>query len=69
MQQTTDFKAPRFPKKELRNWVKNRQIWNHEDWNNLLWGLREEGFALYTDSQVGQEMIGTYIEKEKEKLQ
>ena len=69
METNTEFKAPRFPKKELKNWVRENQIWNHEDWNNLLWRLREEGFALYTDSEVGQQMLGSYLESEKQKIQ
>ena len=64
-----NFKAPRFPKKELKNWVKEKGEWNHEEWNQLLWGLREQGFAIYTDSQIGQEMIGRFIEQEKQKVQ
>lgn len=69
MLQEEKFQAPRFPKKELKEWVKKKESWDHDDWTNLLWGLREEGFALYTDSPTGQEMIGRFVETEKRKIQ
>ncbi len=69
MLQADNYTAPRFPKKELKSWVKDNEQWDHDDWTDLLWGLREEGFALYTDSQIGQEMIGRFIETEKKKTQ
>ena len=69
MIQVEDFKAPRFPKKELTNWVKENDQWNHDQWNLLLENLKEEGFGLYTDSEIGQKMIGNFIESKKIKIQ
>ncbi|MFH1356679.1 MAG: hypothetical protein ABII18_06045 [bacterium] len=55
----------RFPKKELNQWLKGRQAWNHDDWLNLLNDLSKQGFVKWTNDQDGQNQIGCYLEETK----
>ena len=57
----------RFPKKELTTWLKGRESWNHQDWLDLIAGLRDQGFAKWTDSQEGCDAIGLYLETNRKK--
>lgn len=52
----------RFPKKELKQWLKGRDGWNHDEWLALLADLRENGFAEHVDSWEGCNAVGAYLE-------
>jgi hypothetical protein len=57
---------PEFPEKHLRKWLKDRKLWNHDDWLSLLDELRGKGYRELTDSEDGRTRIGQFIEAERE---
>lgn len=56
-----------FPESYLKNWLCRRHVWNHDDWLNLLEGLRKAGYSSLTDSQEGRDSIGCYLEANRPK--
>jgi hypothetical protein len=58
-------KTVRFPKKELRAWLRNRTEWNHEEWLTLLDDLRQHGFGYWADTQERQDELGLYLEAKR----
>jgi len=57
----------KFPKKELKAWLKGRKGWNHSDWLALLADLNTKGYGAYTNAQDGRESIGKYLEANRNK--
>ncbi|EKD51071.1 MAG: hypothetical protein ACD_62C00351G0004 [uncultured bacterium] len=55
----------RFPRKELNAWLKGRECWDHDEWLDLLDDLRRQGFTKWTESQDGQNEIGSYLEESR----
>ncbi|HPQ81051.1 MAG TPA: hypothetical protein PLZ86_04940 [bacterium] len=49
-------------KKELNGWLESRTIWNHEDWQSLIFDLRTKGYSDLVDTPKGQDAIGFYLE-------
>ena len=56
-----------FPEKELREWLKNRTFWNHDDWLMLLKMLEEKGYSQWTSSEEGRTRLGHFLESERNK--
>lgn len=56
-----------FPRKELKDWVKGRSSWNHEDWLSLLKSLKSQGYGKWTDNEKGRTELGQFLESEKKK--
>ena len=52
-------------KGELNTWLDSRTCWNHEEWLVLLGDLRERGYSDLIDTPKGQELIGRYLELNK----
>ncbi len=52
-------------KEQLNTWLQTRNCWNHEDWLCLLSDLRERGYSDLIDTPKGQELIGRYLELNK----
>ena len=55
----------RMPKREMLQWLKSRQTWNHQDWLGLLDDLRDKGFTEWTDCEEGQAQLGLYLESNR----
>lgn len=55
----------KIPKKELKAWLKGRQMWNHNDWLALLADLRTKGYDALTDDQKGRDAIGKFLEENR----
>lgn len=55
----------RLPKQEMRQWIRGRMNWTHEEWLELLDDLRGQGFGVYTDTPEGQEELGAYLEENR----
>jgi len=58
---------PKLPVRKLRAWLKGRRTWDHNDWMELLAGLRMKGYAALTDTEEGKESIGRFLEANREK--
>lgn len=56
-----------FPEKELKEWLKDRKHWNHDDWLGLLDHLNEKGHSKYTECEEGRTCIGNFLETAREK--
>ncbi len=61
-------KPTQFPEKELKNWLKNRKQWDHNNWLTLLDDLRKKGYSEYSDSDEGRTRIGEFLEANREKM-
>lgn len=54
-----------FPETELRDWLKGRSYWNHDDWLSLLDWLRQKGFSAWADCEEKRTKIGQFLEAER----
>ncbi len=52
----------RFPRRELKSWLRHRSRWDHRDWEDLLHTLAHQGFGEWTGNPAGQDQIGLYLE-------
>jgi len=60
-------KPIRFPKRELNDFVrKHKAGWTHEEWEQLLAKLKEQGFGEHLDTPDKVAQIGQYIEDKRD---
>jgi hypothetical protein len=52
-------------KDHLNVWLESRTCWNHDEWVGLLSDLRDKGYSDLIDTPKGQEVIGRYLEHNK----
>lgn len=64
---TSKTSKPKFPTRELKSWLKGRKGWNHNEWIALLTDLRAKGYSTLTDNQEGRELIGKFLETNRDK--
>ena len=60
-------KAVKLPEKELKQWLKKRTGWNHDEWMALLASLEKKGYGGLVSTQEGRDKIGAFIELNRKK--
>lgn len=55
------------PKTELSQWLKTHRSWSNDEWLKLLQDLRKKGFQQLVDSQFGRDMLGKFLEENRQK--
>ena len=58
----TDKINKRFPKKELKTWLRLHKHWNHHDWLSMLDKMTKLSFHQLSVSVTRQKEIGFYPE-------
>ncbi len=67
-------KAPKgvkssFPTRYVNKWVREHEVWNHDDWLFLLSKLAETGYADWTKKDQNKDVLGAYLESYRDYLQ